>query len=64
MGIYSSSQFLGIFIGGVLAGLCYQWGGVLSVLCMNACFAFAWFWLVSKSTPLKGYHLDQTSRLT
>jgi len=42
MGVYSSSQFLGIFVGGVSAGFVYQYGGMLGVWLMNAGIAGIW----------------------
>ncbi|WP_058533033.1 MFS transporter [Legionella saoudiensis] len=43
MGIYSTSQFLGIFIGGALAGLLYQWNGSPGIFLVNALVAALWF---------------------
>ncbi len=41
MGIYSSSQFLGIFIGGCSAGVIYQYGNLSLIFIMNGiCTAF------------------------
>lgn len=42
MGIYSSSQFLGIFAGGALAGIIYQQGGSTSVFIANAILGLIW----------------------
>lgn len=42
MGIYSTSQFLGIFAGGLLAGIFYQWGGIVVILSFNALMALMW----------------------
>lgn len=42
MGIYSSCQFLGIFIGGTLAGLCYPLMGTMGLFFMNATVAAIW----------------------
>ena len=42
MGIYSSSQFLGIFAGGASAGLLYQFFGSSGIFLCNALIAFAW----------------------
>jgi len=43
MGIYSSCQFLGIFIGGLLSGLLYQFVGMYSIFVFNTCIALLWF---------------------
>jgi len=43
MGIYSSSQFLGIFCGGVLAGSLFHLYSYQGVFGFNTLLAFAWF---------------------
>ena len=45
LGVYSSSQFLGIFVGGVLAGLLYSHAGATGVFTLNAGVAFVWLYL-------------------
>ena len=45
LGVYSSSQFLGIFVGGVLAGLLYSHAGSTGVFTLNAGVAFVWLCL-------------------
>ncbi len=42
LGIYSSSQFLGIFVGGTLAGFVYQHAGAPGVFIMNTAVALLW----------------------
>ncbi|MDI9819589.1 MULTISPECIES: MFS transporter [unclassified Legionella] len=42
MGIYSSSQFLGIFAGGALAGILYQLYGYQGIFFVNAILGFTW----------------------
>ncbi|MCH9755944.1 MAG: MFS transporter [Gammaproteobacteria bacterium] len=42
MGVYSSSQFLGIFVGGSLAGLLYQHYSHAGVFIVNALIAALW----------------------
>lgn len=42
MGVYSSSQFLGIFAGGTLAGFLYQYQGSEAIFVTNAIFALIW----------------------
>lgn len=43
MGIYSTSQFLGIFVGGTLAGILFQVLGSTVVFLTNGFIAFLWF---------------------
>ncbi|CEK09472.1 MFS transporter [Legionella hackeliae] len=43
MGVYSSSQFLGIFAGGAFAGILFQLGGSMTVFIINACLGTLWF---------------------
>ncbi|CAM2820225.1 MFS transporter [Legionella worsleiensis] len=42
MGIYSTSQFLGIFVGGSLAGILYQWHSSQSIFMINALIGMIW----------------------
>lgn len=42
MGVYSSSQFLGIFAGGSTAGVLYQLAGTIGIFTMNTSLAFIW----------------------
>lgn len=42
MGIYSSSQFLGIFVGGFAAGLLYQYAGSAGIFLSNALLGLIW----------------------
>ena len=44
MGVYSSSQFMGVFVGGQLGGALYQWLGPQAVF--YACMALACIWLL------------------
>lgn len=44
MGIYSTSQFLGLFAGGALAGILYQWNSSQGVFMINAVLGI--FWLI------------------
>ncbi|KTD70191.1 transporter, major facilitator family [Legionella steelei] len=48
MGIYSTSQFLGLFIGGALAGVLYQWNSSQGIFVTNAIIGIIWL-LVSFS---------------
>jgi MFS family permease len=43
MGIYSTSQFLGLFAGGALAGVLYQWNGSQGIFVINALLGALWF---------------------
>lgn len=43
MGVYSTSQFLGIFAGGSLAGILYQWNGSQGIFITNALVSAIWF---------------------
>ncbi|MDP3704374.1 MAG: MFS transporter [Legionellaceae bacterium] len=45
MGIYSSSQFLGIFAGGALSGILFQNLGYTGIFIMNGSIALLWFFL-------------------
>jgi MFS family permease len=41
-GLYSSAQFLGIFVGGILGGLAHQHGGATGVFALTAVLALGW----------------------
>jgi MFS family permease len=41
-GLYSSSQFLGIFVGGVVGGWAHQHGGTAGVFALTSALALAW----------------------
>ena len=43
MGIYSTGQFLGIFAGGSLAGVIYQWSSSHGIFITNAIIGTIWF---------------------
>lgn len=43
MGVYSSSQFLGIFLGGVLGGWCQEHFGLSGVFGFSLAMTFFWF---------------------
>lgn len=45
MGIYSSSQFLGIFLGGLCAGMVYQFYGEIGVFVMNSLLSLVWLYI-------------------
>ena len=70
MGIYSSSQFLGIFVGGALAGALFQYSGVTGVFLFNATIGIiwviiAWFmkpyaYQLTHTIPYPNIQLDET----
>lgn len=51
MGVYSSFQFIGIFVGGATAGLLYQLTGSRGIFLMNALVGFVWFLLSLSMKP-------------
>lgn len=51
MGIYSSSQFLGIFVGGFAAGVLYQSVGSEGLLICNGLLGLFWFFLTLATKP-------------
>jgi len=59
MGLYSSAQFLGIFVGGVVGGWAHQHGGNPAVFALTA--AIALFWLLAAATMAQPSYL--TTRL-
>lgn len=48
MGVYSTSQFLGLFIGGTISGVLYQWSGSKGIFITNTVLSALWL-LVSFS---------------
>ncbi|CAM2858425.1 transporter, major facilitator family [Legionella steigerwaltii] len=48
MGVYSTSQFLGLFIGGALSGVLYQWSSSQGIFITNAVLGIIWL-LISLS---------------
>jgi MFS family permease len=59
MGLYSSLQFLGIFVGGIVGGFAHQHGGSGGVFALTAALAF--IWLVAAATMAQPSYL--TTRL-
>lgn len=51
MGIYSTSQFLGIFAGGASAGVIYQWHGSAAIFIINALLGLLWCWVTLSMKP-------------
>lgn len=58
MGVYSSSQFMGIFMGGTLAGVFYTLGGSMAIFGFNSVVALIWLII---AWPIK---IDNVSRST
>jgi MFS family permease len=59
MGLYSSLQFLGIFVGGIVGGFAHQNGGSAGVFVLTTALALAW--LVAAATMAQPSYL--TTRL-
>lgn len=59
MGIYSSSQFLGIFAGGALAGILFQQAGNTGIFMMNAVISLIWAFMTTFMKP-NAYELTLT----
>ncbi|AUH71800.1 MFS transporter [Legionella sainthelensi] len=51
MGIYSTSQFLGLFLGGAFAGLLFQWNGSQGIFITNAALGLLWLIIASAMKP-------------
>ena len=51
MGIYSTSQFLGIFFGGTIGGLMNNYFGMDSLFVFNIIMLLMWFWTTSTMAP-------------
>ncbi len=51
MGIYSSSQFLGIFAGGALAGITYQYTGSTGIFIFNSVISLLWVLIAAFMKP-------------
>lgn len=51
MGIYSTSQFLGIFAGGAMAGILYQWHSSAAIFFTNTIIAFVWLFTACLMKP-------------
>lgn len=50
MGVYSSSQFLGLFSGGTVAGIAFQLAGSQGIFMMNGLLGFCWLLIASLMT--------------
>lgn len=60
MGIYSSMQFLGIFVGGALGGFLLGLGGPQAVFAMGVVMSLLW-WLFGMRPALAGYNHPSNS---
>lgn len=66
MGIYSTAQFFGAFIGGASGGFVYGSWGMGAVFIMLSCFCLLWIWAAwPMSAPkfLHGYMIKLTSEV-
>ena len=64
MGIYSSAQFFGAFVGGASGGVVYGLWGMMAVYFMLACFSLLWIvvaWPMSAPKFLHGYMVNIVS---
>ena len=64
MGVYNTSQSLGLFVGGVMGGLLAHYLGYFAVFAFGAALSGLWLWLaISMRTPpavkTKMYHLGK-----
>lgn len=48
MSVYSCAQFLGIFVGGTLAGIAFSFGGVIAIFMLTTLFAIIWLSIALK----------------
>ncbi len=62
MGVYSSSQFLGIFVGGTLAGVMFQYAGGTGIFLVNTLISLLWVLIASFMQP-NTYQLTHTIQL-
>ena len=53
MGIYSSSQFFGIFVGGTIGGVILGNFGVNGIFIFNAVLAALWLWVIFTVAKIK-----------
>jgi hypothetical protein len=52
MGVYSSLQFLGIFMGGIIGGVAHQHGGSAGVFALTTALAAIWLLTAARSRAL------------
>lgn len=53
MGIYSSFQFLGIFVGGSLSGIIFHWHSYAGIFILNTIISLIWLYISSSMQPLQ-----------
>ncbi|KTD15110.1 transporter, major facilitator family [Legionella gratiana] len=51
MGVYSTSQFLGLFLGGAVAGILFQWNGSQGIFITNAVLGIIWLIVAGAMKP-------------
>ena len=51
MGVYSSLQFLGIFVGGIIGGMAHQHGGSAGVFALTSALAIIWLVAAAGMAP-------------
>ncbi len=51
MGMYSSAQFLGIFAGGAISGIIFQFSGSQGIFIINSVIALLWFFIAIYMQP-------------
>jgi MFS family permease len=74
MGVYSSLQFLGIFIGGIMGGVAHQHGGSAGVFVLTTALAAVWLlaalgmaqpsYLTTRLLPIANNQLSDPASLT
>jgi len=74
MGVYSSLQFLGIFIGGIIGGMAHQHGGSAGVFVLTTALSAVWLlaalgmaqpsYLTTRLLPLADNESDAASLAT
>jgi MFS family permease len=73
MGVYSSLQFLGIFVGGIIGGVAHQHGGSAGVFALTTILAIIWLigaagmaqpsYLTTRLVPIAANDLSDTAGL-
>jgi len=62
MGVYTSAQFLGIFVGGLAGGLLQQHSGIMGVFIFSTLISLIWL-LVARQLPKPRFHSSRVLRL-
>lgn len=58
LGVYASSQFIGIFTGGLIGGIIHEYFGLPAVFVFGGIMAFAWFLITLLPTKISAQLLD------